>query len=80
MKNTVSMIIQKLECGKSEVTFTCQGDIWEWFKKKNKKDNHRAYNVKQDVITKESHDFCYETHLNKFVRRYKDLVDEIVTL
>lgn len=44
MKNKVSMIIRKLEFGKSEVTFICQGDVWEWFNKKQKKNTNLAYN------------------------------------
>lgn len=75
--NKVTMTIKKLEYGKSEVTFTCAGDIWKWVNKKAKKNETLASSILEDVRYNEVHEFTYDIHLDKFVKRFKDVVDQI---
>lgn len=75
--NKVKMVIKKLEFGKSQVTFECDGDIWKWFKKHK---STRANDILEYIQNNEIHEFSYDMYLDKFTRKYKDIVDEIVAL
>lgn len=78
--NKVKMVIKKLEFGKSQVTFEVEGDIWKWHKKNHRKKETLANNILEYVRSNEVHEFSYDMYLDKFTRKYKDIVDEIVAL
>lgn len=74
-KNSVKMVIDKTNL---TVKFECDGDIWKWLNKKANRNSSAAYKISEDVRSAEVHDFAYDMHLDKFVRKYKEKVDEIV--
>lgn len=79
--NKVTLVIKRLEYGRSEATFQCEGDINEWSGKRGKKKwFYQTQCISSDITHNEVHTFYYESHLEKFVDRFQKVVDEIITI
>lgn len=78
--NKIQMVIKEMEFGRTEVSFRYNGDVWEWFKKNKKKTSQAIYTILEEIRDNEVHEFMYETQLNKFIKKNKEYVDEIVTV
>ncbi|MBM6615649.1 hypothetical protein JTF06_12205 [Desemzia sp. RIT804] len=78
--NKIQMVIKEMQFGRTEVSFRYNGDVWEWFKKNKKKNSQAIYSILEEIRDGEVHEFMYETQLNKFIKKNKEYVDEIVTV
>lgn len=74
----VILVIKRLEYGRSEVALQCEGDIWQWKKKNRRKVG--SEDAFSEVFHKQVHKFMYDMQLNKFVKRFKGIVDEVVEI
>lgn len=71
MEKVIAVLTEK-EYGRIEVKFECTGDVWKWFNKNKKKS--LAYDIMQDVIDSNVHEFMYDVPAEKFLKKYQDLV------